>query len=538
MIHLQNNPDRPYLLDVNFRYDQTVIGYLRLIPGAVWDKTRKVWQMPVDFAATFVTTIQPLGLPLTANIKQYPRKTYLATQFEKGYQHESVISALSDPTGWIYNFKPGLGKTAAAIETLRLGDHKLVLIICPAMVRRTWENEFKKWWPACEPDRSVFIISEGPRKTPSKAARETLERLHGRLSKRVSGSAVSETEPTFIVTSYGLLSKLSEIIPNLHFDAIIFDEIHALQDPKTKQYKEAEALVSKFPRAKRYGLTGTIMTNGIIGAWGPLNIIWPGRFGSRFNFGERYTNAEQGQYGWTFEGVNEANVDELKSRLALVSTQATEADAVGNLPTLSIEEIDEVGADGQIFDLSAWADFILSGGDARLAVLGYNRAKVKFNALELQKICPAVWEISGEEVAEKRAQSLAEMLNYPADKPAIVSATISSIKIGINAFANFPVVLFTDLSDNLEEMTQALLRFRRKGSTIARVRGYMLTNAITKPKAFRLRKKIAAINAVLKSGAAESSLEDAFKAQNEFTEEEWQKALADVMGSYTGDEEI
>lgn len=540
MIHLSNNPDRPYLLDVDFRYDPNLVAIIKQIPGAVWDKTRRVWNIAIDFSALFINVCQLKGYQITAPqsaslvFGHVNRKSYLATQFEKGYQHESVISALSDPTGHIFNFKPGLGKTAAAIETLRLGDHKLCLIICPAMVRRTWENEFKKWWPACEPDKSVFIISEGPRKTPSKAARETLERLHGRLSKRAPGT--ESNEPTFIVTSYGLLSKLQEIIPTVHFDAIVFDEIHALQDPKTKQYKEAEALVQAHFKAKRYGLTGTIMTNGIIGAWGPLNIIWPGRFGTRFNFGERYTNAEQGQYGWTFEGVNEANVEELKTRLALVSTQATEKDAVGNLPTLSIEEIDEVGSDGSIFDLSAWADLILSSGDARLAVLGYNRDKVKENAIKLQKICPAVWEISGEEVAEKRAKSLQEMLDYPADKPAIVSATISSIKIGINAFANFPVVLFTDLSHNLEEMTQAILRFRRKGSNISRVRGYMLTNAITKPKAFNLRKKIAAINAVLKVGAAESSLEDAFKQQNEYSEQEWQDALKAVMNSYTGDE--
>jgi hypothetical protein len=397
------------------------------------------------------------------------------------------------------------------------------------MVRRTWENEFKKWWPV-EAD-SVFIISEGARKTPSKAARETLSRLHGRLS---DGSNSTETErPVFIVTSYGLLSKLSEIIPNFHADALVFDEIHALQDPKTKQYKEAESLVCSHIKAKRLGLTGTIMTNGIIGAWGPLNILWPGRYGSRFSFGERYTNSSQGQYGWTFEGVNEDHIDELKSRLALVSTQATEQDAAGTMPLLTIEEIDRVDSAGNVFDLAAWTGNVLDSGDLRVAILGYNRDKVKDNAIELSKVCPAVWEISGEEIAEKRARSLQEMLDFDPAKPAVVSATISSIKIGINAFANFPVVLFTDLSYNLEEMTQAILRFRRKGSKISRVRGFMLTDAITKPKAFLLRKKIAAINAVLKSGAAESALEDAFQAQNEYTESEWQDALAAVMGSKT-----
>jgi hypothetical protein len=154
-------------------------------------------------------------------------------------------------------------------------------------------------------------------------------------------------------------------------------------------------------------------------------------------------------------------------------------------------------------------------------------------ASQLVKVAP-VAVITGEETPEKRDKHLAEVVALAG--PAIVVATISSIKVGINHFANFPLVLFTDLSDNLEEMVQAMLRFRRKGSALARVRGFMLTNAITQPKAMRLRRKIAAIAAVIKAGAAESTLQDAFAKQNEFSPEEWQMALSDILGSKTNDD--
>lgn len=506
----------PYLLNCKFRYDIDLINIIKsTIYAARWVPETKTWQIPIELAPCLLQRLQESGIRYVANFAQISEVCETETQFRAGYQHLSVNRALASPAGYLFNFPPGAGKTAAAIETLKLENTKHALIVCPAMVRRTWLDEFTKWWPAASAD--VYVVSEGARKTNSKSAKETLQRLQ----------LLGPENRSFVITSYGLLSKLPEEVLSLQHDAIVFDEIHVLQDPKTKQYKAAQEIVARWPSARRYGLTGTLFTNGIINAWGPLSTLFPNRYGSRHAFGNRYCQAYYNGYGWEYPGVDKDNLEELRSRLALVSYRPTDEEINEKLPTITLEEVDE----DETFDLTEWVKLQQGGGSTHLAVLTYNRDKAHVFGDTLAKLGNCV-TITGEEVADKRSAHLAEVV---AASKAIVVATISSIKIGHNAFANFPCVLFTDLSDNLEEMTQALLRFRRKGSKLDRVRGFVLTNKVTQPKALRLKRKVNAIAEVIKLGAAEASMQSAFVAQNEYTKEEWAAAIQDVLGSFTGD---
>lgn len=518
MIDIQPNKARPYLLNVRFPYDPALVALVKSVPGATWIPAGKLWSIPAEFCDAFCKQANiPNPIPKSSNVVSLP------TQFKSGYQHEAAVRARYADTGFIFNFSPGLGKTAAVIETLRISNTTQALIIAPAMVRKTWQNEFKKWWP--EASEHFYLISEGKRKTPSKAARIAQAKLCGLFGEGVSGISSA-----FVATSYGLLPSLQEILP-VEFapQAIILDEIHCLQDPKTKQFKEVQELISRYPEAKRYGLTGTLFTNGIINAWGPLSTIFPGRYGSRHNFGVRYCQSNHNGFGWEYPGVDAEHLPELQWRLSLVSKRATELDAVGKMPVLSVDEIEEDDS----WDLAEWVKQMLAAGDSRIAILTYNVDKAKLLGYELQKIAPTI-TLTGEVSSEDRTQALDDLSAHKGN--AIVVATISSIKIGINGFANFPLVLFTDLSDNLEEVTQAVLRFRRKGSTLDRVRGFMLTNAVTRPKAMRLKRKIDAIASVIALGGAEATMQAAFKEQNTFTAQEWQDAINDILGSKTDDD--
>ena len=498
MITLTNNITRPYMLDIRSHFDR---------------------EIPADFGTAFVKTCTERNKVIQEDwtLGELPK------HFTEGtYQERATKVATRALTGHIFNFSPGLGKTRSAIDTLRHSCAQTALVITPAMVRKTWEKEIETWWPDAAGD--FCIMAEGARKSNSKGARETLKVIQ---DKAAAGQRL------FVATSYGLLSKLPEELPH-SISAIIFDEIHSLQSPTTKQFKAAQELITRYPAARRYGLTGTLFTNGIINAHGPLSTIFPGRYGTRHAFGTRYTQANHNGFGWEYPGVEPAYLEELKWRLSLVTSRVTEEDAMkeagSTLPTISLQEIDE---EDEQFDIEDWVGNTLLGGDTRIAILSYRRDAVHMLTKKLAKLGNVV-EISGELSPEERATKLDEAIASP--RPAIVVATISSIKIGINAFANFPVVLFADLSDNLEEMTQALLRFRRRGSTLSRVRGYMLTNVITAPKALRLRRKIDAISAVLKIGAAEGTLQTAFAQQNEFTDAEMQDALASILGSKTDDD--
>ena len=540
MIYIQNNSSYPYLLDIKHGWqDKDIQPIIKLIPGwACSGPPDWKWTIPIEFGEMLIKALRSQGKLLEIKYDHDLPVSAETTQFQSGYQHLSVLAALSSLSGYIYNFSPGLGKTAAVIETLKLGGIKKGLIVCPAMVRKTWEREFEKWWPEAGTgeDSPLFNISEGARKSNSKSARNTSTALSSAiaLGNEVKTSSDPLIQPEiFIVTSYGLLPKvLEQYHDSFNPEAIVFDEVHSLQHVNTKQFKSVQAVIEKYPKARRYGLTGTLFTNGIINAWGPLSTIFPKRYGTRHHFGERYTQANYNGFGWEYPGVAQENISELKWRLGLISYRATEADLPPGtkIPTLSIEEIDET----EDWDLEDWVSHYQAAGDSRIAILTYNVDKAKLYADQLTK-CGNVACLTGDDLPAKRDQKLQDIIGSA--RNGVVCATISSIKIGINEFANFPLVLLTDLSDNLEEMTQAILRFRRKGAVISRVRGYMLTNKITMPKALRLKRKLNAISAVLSLGSAEGTMQEAFVKQNEYSSEEWQAAINDILGSKTEDGE-
>jgi superfamily II DNA or RNA helicase len=170
------------------------------------------------------------------------------------WQHEGLERLLVDNVllaQWI----TGAGKSRLAIEAHKQIGGK-TLIVCPAVVLRTWETEqFPKWAPDCE----VWAMTVG-RKIP-------------------------DEQPEVVLCSYGSLHKFPK---TWEVNFLCFDEIHAGIHGKSKRSQECVNLSVHHRGATRLGLTATPASAHLTDLWSQLNILCPHRFGTYKKWCERY----------------------------------------------------------------------------------------------------------------------------------------------------------------------------------------------------------------------------------------------------------
>lgn len=170
----------------------------------------------------------------------------------------------------------GLGKTIQTIAALdRLGDGRH-LVVCPTSLISNWRREIARFVPSLV-DR-VTIIS------------------YARL--RLSASELSQ----------------------IRWSAVVFDEAHALKNPRTQVSRAARGLDA----AARIALTGTPVENSLDDLWSILRIVAPSMFPVRAVFRRRFTKA--------VASGDDAALDRLRAAVAPVMLARTKDRAASALP--------------------------------------------------------------------------------------------------------------------------------------------------------------------------------------------------------------
>ena len=160
----------------------------------------------------------------------------------------------------------GLGKTATTLAHLldRPGPH---LVVCPLSVVRNWETESARFTPSL----SVRVHHGG-------------DRVQGDDAAVLLGSF------DIVITTYGLLSRSTEVLEQVPWTTVVLDEAQAVKNPHTK----AARAVRRLPAAQRLALTGTPMENRLSELWSILDAVNPGLLGSLSRFqGEFATPIEK-----------------------------------------------------------------------------------------------------------------------------------------------------------------------------------------------------------------------------------------------------
>ncbi|GHV78725.1 hypothetical protein AGMMS49944_05160 [Spirochaetia bacterium] len=148
----------------------------------------------------------------------------------------------------------GLGKTVqvlALLDILRETNQKTkTLLIVPASLLSNWQKEAEKFTPLLR----VSI-------------------LHG------LNAALNNDEAQLFVTTYGMVSKLTELT-QVTWDMLILDEAQAIKNPSIKQTKAIKALNAH----ARIAMTGTPIENRLSDLWSIFDFLNTGLLGSPKEF--------------------------------------------------------------------------------------------------------------------------------------------------------------------------------------------------------------------------------------------------------------
>jgi SNF2 family DNA or RNA helicase len=514
----------PWFVKLSFPYNVELKNYVKQLPGPFirdkWDPLGKTWTIASECVSLVEGCAKRLGYSVL------DRRVQPTFGIEAPGLHEYQRLAASSGVGhrrWIFADEMGLGKSAEFITAARLQAPSRVLVVGPAIVRRNWVKEFKKWWP--ENQMEIGIIDAGlSRRSLGKSAREKLERA---------------TNAPFQICSYNLLHKLTQ---KTGWEVIGFDECHRLKNPRAKWATCARELVKGHPDASVYGLTATPMPDRPLDVCGIMECMCPGRFGGLTKLGElpfglkqRYANALHNGYGWSFSGLNPLYADELATRIRGFSSRTTKLEVAHLLPPFDVHYLeiepesprdfraiqDDLGTNFRSHTEKVDYALMRSGQEKIEAAVEWATDALESNthiaicthlketARAIAKRCEEkfvgtrVLCITGEIEPGKRNELLDEA---KADARCVVVATMHSVGIGID-LTFCPVACLAELYYRPETVIQLLGRFSRLSGTVpSSVTILVVKGSIDEAIAYTLQAKIEALNKAMTGGLSETQL--------------------------------
>lgn len=324
-------------------FDPAVRDQMRLVPGSIWSREKRCYTAPEEALESVLQTLEK------ARVARVRREQAPATRepgrtlwrplgpSRKGlelmkHQLEGIAFLREKLTAFsaaILADEMGLMKTAQAILACKPG--KLTVVVCPAVVATHWQDEIRDW-----------------------AGEEALV-WTGKKKPKLVADALAASPFRWLVMSYDMFRKLWPSLPIAH--QIIIDELHYLGSSKALRSKAVREYLqrcqsgcdaaSSHRKPSLIGLTGTPITAWLENLHNPLDLLFPGRFGTWWQFTARYCNGRfeplEDKLGrpildyeglprrvWRADGVS--NLAELRSRLAHFLLRRTKKDSGIELP--------------------------------------------------------------------------------------------------------------------------------------------------------------------------------------------------------------
>ena len=286
-------------------YDTSFRDFMRSMPGAVWKSDTKTYMVPDDlwpvirflFSSSRIAAVQ--DYTRGPRLNNTPLEAHDGLHFYQDYGIAWLKGTISDTGAALLADESGLGKTVQSLQAL-VNEPKRTLVVCPAVVVPHWAEQCQKWI--------------------------------GAESVRLNRKNLDSWTAGIGVISYDTMRNLHKQMPVAQ--AVILDEIHYASNSRAGRSK---ALAEYLNRCRAFGLnqviglSGTPMLVRPRDLWHPLNLLWPGRFGSWFQFTERYCDGRKEEIPgagevWISDGAS--NLDELKTRLSSLMIRRTRAECL------------------------------------------------------------------------------------------------------------------------------------------------------------------------------------------------------------------
>ena len=292
------------------------------MPGVRWVPELKCYEGPTEAVEIAAAVLESAGV---AHVSRGSALAPAAALAPLALEAEGLREYQRDGATWILHMlrshgaalladEMGIGKSAQAIAAADvLGGG--VLVICPAVVVPHWEAQITRW-------ALHFGITGDFGEAPAGTRRKSVRLDWAQQQKR------------WEVLSYEAAAKRLSLGG---VRAVVLDEIHYLKNARAKRTEAIRTLLDACPvRPFLIGLSGTPMTARPCDLWAVLDTLFPGRFGSFWQFSKRYCNGHYEPIPGTerscWDSSGSSNEGELSARLAHYMLRRTKADVALELP--------------------------------------------------------------------------------------------------------------------------------------------------------------------------------------------------------------
>lgn len=242
-----------------------------------------------------------------------PDFTYITAPF----QHQ--IDGLT----WLYNhpraglfYAPGLGKCKITVDLCRLTGER-PLILCPAVVLRTWQREFVR-----HGDIHDVVVVDGDKEDKEEIVHACIDRM-----------------PAALVCTYETASRILPLLGRVKYDALILDESHRIKSVTSVRTRAAVALADRARR--RVLLTGTPTLGTPFSLYPQLRLLAPFLCSENWTeFRQRFGVYEQAavQVGALHQVKGYRNIETLRERVLSVCSRRFLEECV-DLPPRNIVDV-------------------------------------------------------------------------------------------------------------------------------------------------------------------------------------------------------
>ena len=254
-------------LFVSFDYNAEIVGAIKQVGTAIYDKKTKIWEVPITSLADLLDSFckfDEITLKLLKEKSEKEKEIVFQTKFKTKpfpYQLDGIKFGLQHDKFMLLDV-PGLGKTLQTIyiaqELKKQEGIEHCLVICGInTLKSNWKSEIER-----HSNLSCRILGEYQDKkgnTKIGGVKDRLSQLQTKLKE------------FFIITNIETLRN-DDIVKEIEkgknkFDLILLDEVHVCKNPSSQQGHN----LLKLKSAKhKIAMTGTLLLNSPLDCYVPL----------------------------------------------------------------------------------------------------------------------------------------------------------------------------------------------------------------------------------------------------------------------------
>jgi superfamily II DNA or RNA helicase len=317
------------------------------------------------------------------------------------HQEEGVEWSLARRSALLH-MGMGCGKSRVALEVIRRRGHKLTLVCCPKAVVPAWGKQAKLWYPDCR----VLLLEKG---------------TSDQKAKQIT-AATADKSPLVVVVNYESAFRI-KVIEKMAWDCLVYDECHRLKAPSGATSRWAARMGKKNQSAQRIGLSGTLLAQGPMDAFGVWRAVESPECET---FGLTYTGF-RATYAYTNPAIpgmilSYRNMEKFGTLVAQTTFHRRSEDVL-DLPDIMHQQVDVhlSPAESRLYrEIEGEFCAVMEGG-------AVTPANVLVQLIRLLEVCGGSVHYDGEATARtigdrpSKAAALSEILeDLPPDEPVVV----------------------------------------------------------------------------------------------------------------------